>query len=227
MYKQLLALLALTSGIFCAVMPRTDTAKAQIFGQNQSSIVNGTLHFLTGLPSNKNDSNQPVVNMSGENNYHATQQIFYVTWSPNGSKRNCTTFVPRDDYVLNEGIGAYKLHARRIRWNDAREACMDEGGHLAIVNSLAEESVLLKFMVSANVDHAWVGVHDLFSEGAWVTLTGESLEKAGFDKWTTMWPNEPDNFGGHQNCGVLMQSGGLDDVDCVLHHGFICEIDIC
>lgn len=47
----------------------------------------------------------------------------------------------RDDYRYTVGIGAHKLHTRAATWNDARKFCNEEGGHLAIVNSIAEEHV--------------------------------------------------------------------------------------
>lgn len=47
----------------------------------------------------------------------------------------------RDDYHYTVGIGAHKIHTRAATWNDARKLCNEEGGHLAIVNSIAEEHV--------------------------------------------------------------------------------------
>lgn len=47
----------------------------------------------------------------------------------------------RDDYRYTMGIGAHKLHTRATTWNDARKICNEEGGHLAIINSIAEAHV--------------------------------------------------------------------------------------
>lgn len=47
----------------------------------------------------------------------------------------------RDDYRYAVGIGAHKLHTRAATWNDARKVCNEEGGYLAIINSIAEEHV--------------------------------------------------------------------------------------
>lgn len=47
----------------------------------------------------------------------------------------------RDDYTFTPGIGLHKFHTKAKSWNEARKICNDEGGHLAIINSLAEESV--------------------------------------------------------------------------------------
>lgn len=47
----------------------------------------------------------------------------------------------REDYVYTPGIGSHKLHTNAKTWNEARKVCNEEGGHLAIINSHAEESV--------------------------------------------------------------------------------------
>lgn len=47
----------------------------------------------------------------------------------------------RDDYHYTPGLGAHKLHTRASTFNDARKVCNEEGGHLAVIDSLAEEQV--------------------------------------------------------------------------------------
>lgn len=47
----------------------------------------------------------------------------------------------RDDYRYTVGIGAHKIQTRAATWNEARKLCNEEGGHLAIINSIAEEHV--------------------------------------------------------------------------------------
>ncbi|KAK2587944.1 hypothetical protein KPH14_004031 [Odynerus spinipes] len=49
--------------------------------------------------------------------------------------------ITRDDYRCTPGIGSHKLHTRAKVWNEARKICIEEGGHLAIVNSVAEAHV--------------------------------------------------------------------------------------
>lgn len=75
-----------------------------------------------------------------------------------------------------------------------------------------------------NTDEAFVGLHDLYEEGEWVTLDGESLHLTGFSTWTTKYGFNPDNSGGHQNCGAVVVDGGLDDVFCDANYAFFCEI---
>lgn len=52
----------------------------------------------------------------------------------------------RDDYRYSPGIGAHKLHTRAATWNEARKMCNEEGGHLAIVNSLTEAHVRIFYL---------------------------------------------------------------------------------
>ncbi|XP_054001326.1 hemolymph lipopolysaccharide-binding protein-like [Hylaeus anthracinus] len=173
----------------------------------------------------------PTITLNGDRNYQANQQIFYgVGWAPwtNCVKPNCTNVLPRDDYVVTPGIGAHKLHTRKLKWNAARKSCENEGGYLVVPNSLAEEAVLIKSMQAANIDNAWLGIHDLFEEGDWMTVMGESLEKSGYDRWTPAIPNDPDNAGGRQNCAILLRKhGGMDDIQCDNTFPYFCEITMC
>ncbi|XP_015590193.2 uncharacterized protein LOC107265335 [Cephus cinctus] len=137
----------------------------------------------------------------------------------------------RDDYVYTPGIGSHKLHTRALVWNEARKMCNEEGGHLAIVNSLAEAHVLVEiFNASGPVkgasytNVAYLGVHDLYKEGEWVTILGESLARTGYTKWSDKWGGQPDNGQGKQHCGVFMNEGGLDDVACDVPFAFFCEL---
>lgn len=53
-----------------------------------------------------------------------------------------TAGVPkRDDYRYTPGLGGHKFHTRAATFNEARKVCNEEGGHLAIIDSLAEEQV--------------------------------------------------------------------------------------
>lgn len=100
-------------------------------------------------------------------------------------------------------------------------------GHLAVINSDFEEDLLLKMLNEKDINWAWIGAHDLFEEGDWVTVTGESLESAGYSKWTTVFPTkEPNNYNSNQNCATLVKWGGMDDYFCSELRFFFCEIPV-
>lgn len=115
-------------------------------------------------------------------------------------------------------------------WNEARITCEEEGGYLAIINSIAEANAINEVFTnsediagSPHPDFASIGFHDLYSEGQYVTIHGQTLAKAGFTLWAS---GQPDNAGGKENCGSFHKSGRLNDIDCGTKFGFICEMPV-
>jgi len=79
-------------------------------------------------------------------------------------------------------VGYYKIHSVLKKWPEARQICAKEGGHLAIINSEEESKVLQSLFAPVaaklNVVWAYIGFHDLFNEGQYLTIFGkESLSK--------------------------------------------------
>ncbi|XP_046734948.1 hemolymph lipopolysaccharide-binding protein-like [Diprion similis] len=147
----------------------------------------------------------------------------YLPWNQPSAKR--------DDYTYMPGIGGYKVHTRAVSWNDARMTCEEEGGYLAILNSIAEANAVTELLKKSppitgalHTNFASIGFHDLYREGQHVTIHGQTLAKAGFTGWGD---GQPDNLSGNENCGALFQSGKLNDVACDTLLGFICEASIC
>lgn len=49
--------------------------------------------------------------------------------------------VIKEDYHYSPGVGCHKLHTDKKLWDEARIICNEEGGHLAIIDSVAEGAV--------------------------------------------------------------------------------------
>jgi hypothetical protein len=86
-------------------------------------------------------------------------------------------------YELHRGVGYYKIHSEPKTWHEARQICVQEGGHLAIINSEEESKVLQSIFapVATELKGVWVfiGFHDLYIEGQYLTVFGkESLSKS-------------------------------------------------
>ena len=85
-------------------------------------------------------------------------------------------------YELRRGVGYYKIHSVPKTWNEALQICAQEGGHLAIINSEEESKVLQSMFapVAAKLNVVWIfiGFHDLYNEGQYLTVFGKvSLSK--------------------------------------------------
>ncbi|KAJ8681262.1 hypothetical protein QAD02_017049 [Eretmocerus hayati] len=143
-----------------------------------------------------------------------------------------------DDYCYIKDIGVYKLHTDLANWNEAREICKKEGAHLAILNSRREAELLGDMFKNSDLKNkgpqqgngVFIGFHDLYQEGKFVTIFDDLLEETGYNTWSRQWGGQPDN--GQkvglvieaQNCGALAFDSELDDVNCSWKLGFICEI---
>ncbi|XP_063245051.1 hemolymph lipopolysaccharide-binding protein-like [Bacillus rossius redtenbacheri] len=139
-------------------------------------------------------------------------------------------------YELFPGLGHYKLHTAPLDWKQARAKCAEEGAHLAVVNSEAESAVLRQLLAqhphvagSDSQNYAYIGFHDRYVEGQYVTVLGTPLEAAGFARWAG--PTQPDNAGGGagkvgEDCGSLHRNGGLNDITCSHKLPFFCEQEL-
>ncbi|PSN42391.1 hypothetical protein C0J52_21653, partial [Blattella germanica] len=116
----------------------------------------------------------------------------------------------------------YKYHQSPKTWNEAWTICRNEGGHLAILNS-EEEAKFVGAIPKTKYNWAFVGFHDLYQEGKYVTLLDENLEQAGYNKW----PHTDPNGGRGENCGVVFPNGLLGDWRCEAPTTFFCEINLC
>lgn len=100
-------------------------------------------------------------------------------------------------------------------------------GHLAVINSAEEEQVLLGLLRENRMEQGWIGLHDIFQEGDWVSVTDVPLAHIGYVNWTTAWADvvQPDG-GREQNCANLVRYGGIDDRQCDFLASFFCEMPV-
>ena len=103
-------------------------------------------------------------------------------------------------------------------WADAEKKCVEEGGHLASVESNAENWSIQGLLKDIQ-DPVWLGGSDAAAEGTWVFTDGTALTH------TTAWSDgQPDNRGGGQACMATNFKGpDWDDAACGESYNFVCE----
>ncbi|XP_049856691.1 hemolymph lipopolysaccharide-binding protein-like [Schistocerca gregaria] len=131
------------------------------------------------------------------------------------------------DYKFFPNVGYYKLHTLQTNWENARRTCAKEGAHLAVVNSEAEENAIREVMRahSKNRFDAFIGFHDMFKEGQYLTVLGHPLRSSGHVNWKKGEPNNvelPDSPEG-EDCGTIYNDGTINDVSCNAERLFVCE----
>ncbi|KAG6455243.1 secretory phospholipase A2 receptor [Manduca sexta] len=131
----------------------------------------------------------------------------------------------RMDYMWAQAFKTYyRLHDLATNWNQARQICEAEGTALLVPDSL-DEMENLKLLMSnmkAHYTAIFIGLHDKFSNGDYVTLKGESIAETMLE---LLWSQgTPDNINGTEHCVVMTREGLFDDRPCDDIYPFICKI---
>ena len=114
------------------------------------------------------------------------------------------------------GESCYYIITSPLNWANAKIACADLQGRLAVPRSEMEQSFIWNMYVDIShgtpPEHLWFGCNDREEEGNWqqCPLAGES---AGYQNWGDRQPND---YGG-QDCAAMMKKRGgkWGDVDCL------------
>ncbi|XP_073957679.1 secretory phospholipase A2 receptor-like [Choristoneura fumiferana] len=141
--------------------------------------------------------------------------IFYST--------NAQTF--RNDYLWAESFKTfYRLNDIATDWGQARKICEAEGSTLLIPSSLTEVENL-KLLISnmkAHFTAIFIGVHDQFAHGEYVTVKGYPIKDTILE---LLWAEgSPDNLNNNESCVVMTREGLLDDRPCDDIYPFVCKV---
>nr|QWY13126.1 IML29 [Mythimna separata] len=155
----------------------------------------------------------------------------YICYRPEASHvevSECGTVDP--EYHLDKRTNkCYKFHTMPRNFSRAYLACSAEGGHLAIINSDVEATVLrelfakypdAKFFGNFRKDLAFIGFQDWGEKWDLRTVHGQTLLEAGYNKFA---PGEPNDWTPGEACGGIFRSGLLIDVWCNKPAPFFCE----
>lgn len=84
----------------------------------------------------------------------------------------CSTQAPLG-YECFPGYNCYKLYIDKKRWGEADEFCKVEGARLGVINSNQEAFIYSGIFSRSSDEDMFVGIHDLFVEGVWMTMDGK------------------------------------------------------
>ena len=121
----------------------------------------------------------------------------------------------------------YAITTTAMNWENAKIEAASLGGHLATINTKAENDWLTaKFISYGNI---WIGSHDKNTEGVWVwdncttsddgcgsdNISAGAKWPDGTLKWDTNEPNDYNNGNPGEDCGTIRNSSGVwNDVQC-------------
>ena len=117
---------------------------------------------------------------------------------------------------------SYAYCVDALPWGDARVACQELGGDLAVIDDEMENAVLTQQGLDlSDQDGQWYfGINDLNDENNFVWLDGGPVG-------ATFWGDGEPSDTGDEDCGVLLVgSGTWNDGACDVPIAFICEAAI-
>ena len=125
-----------------------------------------------------------------------------------------------DFYTLPES----EWESGPITWEQAERRCEWKGGHLAVIESQAENDYLYNMMRQKGYENACFGYSDKETKGVWKWVNGAQ------SSYTNWHAGEPNNQNGDENYAMFYQKfddGTWNDGDGIIDVGcaYICEWD--
>ena len=147
-----------------------------------------------------------------------------VTW-PEPDVHSCCSncnggggAIPGFIYMGSSGGSHYYCSLTGANWTSAQQNCINNGGHLAVINSAAENTYLAN---SIPLSSAWIGCSDLEQEGTFRWVNGDPLT------YTNWYAGQPNNYNGAQHSVELLKDGTWNDQYPTLKLEYIMEISDC
>lgn len=100
--------------------------------------------------------------------------------------------IPTDATLYNGNY--YKIFYEAIDWEDAKQKCLEYGGHLATITDSNEQGFIES--LNSNGRKLWIGGYK--DSGQWKWVTGENFEQ--YTHWDDGEPNNSSNVISNENC---------------------------
>jgi hypothetical protein len=97
----------------------------------------------------------------------------------------------------------YLVMKAPLTWHEARLACENQGGHLAIIHNEAQSRFLIAQLKSAGVDLAFIGATDERRERQWQWVDGTFLTYENWDREHAQ-PNNRTNSGQPEHYAAML-----------------------
>ncbi|KAK3595855.1 hypothetical protein CHS0354_014678 [Potamilus streckersoni] len=223
-----------------------------INGNNDTTFLTGVLPYLTvssklhwiGLKYMQNTwqlvNGQPINNnyiswVAEPDNVGGIESCAMIRMNGNFSDQNCNSnhnFICKKPQnvayeITNMGCGLWNRAGKKCykffdappnTWSDARDFCQAVDGDLLKVENKDEKAWITTQMM-AKTRQYWVGLNDRAVEGTYVWADGMSSQSI-----LIPWNQEPNDYSGQEDCGVIYHNGGYNDANCASQAAFICEL---
>lgn len=143
----------------------------------------------------------------------------FPSWTqPFEIEAKAQTYTPKNKIEYDGHL--YVLYDEALSWEEARNACVQLGGHLAVITASQEQAAVQTLVSSGTRVRYWLGATDVVTEGSYKWTTGEEFL---YMNWNT---GQPDNFNSTEHYLTINTNGKWNDVPInAIETGFICEFE--
>jgi cysteine-rich repeat protein len=176
----------------------------------------GTFVWLNGLVLG-GDDDWGGTEPNGDTTENCVTHTASGDWADTGCGSSQAGYVCEDEgwLISPTDAHAYRFLYQTTSWTSARDVCTGLGGHLATIESAAEND-----LIAARVKKdTFLGGNDLATQGDYVWLTGETMT---YENWST---GEPDDTLGAEDCMTMGATGQWSDSDCAGPLVYVCEVE--
>ena len=115
----------------------------------------------------------------------------------------------------------YYFSKVKATWSKARSSCRNLNGDLVVPTNSNANKAIGKVAKGKQMHHPWIGIVR-HQDRNFYTILGS---KPSYTNWK---PGEPNNAGGSENCGhIVNEHGQWNDVPCGRSYHFICQKQKC
>ncbi|XP_076014204.1 macrophage mannose receptor 1 [Genypterus blacodes] len=126
-------------------------------------------------------------------------------------------FCPRN--WIPYGANCYYLQRIKKMWRDALAACHIEGGDLASIHNIEEQSFIISQTGYMSTDVLWIGFNDQMNQ---MLFEWSDRSRVTFTQWQTGEPSHATNL--QEDCVLITgKDGRWADHMCEREYGFICK----
>uniref|UniRef100_A0A8C9W2K6 Mannose receptor C-type 1 n=1 Tax=Scleropages formosus TaxID=113540 RepID=A0A8C9W2K6_SCLFO len=173
------------------------------------------LNWAPGQPSSEPGLYCAVLNSAKASKWetHAcSKKLGYIC-----RKENSTSFCP-SHWVQYAGNCYYLERTKKI-WQDALSACHKEGGDLASIHNIEEQSFIISQLDYQPRDELWIGLND---QRRLMLFEWSDRSPVTFTKWQVDEPSQDSNT--QEDCVLIQgEEGKWADHRCEKEFGYICK----
>ncbi|XP_046333023.2 macrophage mannose receptor 1-like [Haliotis rufescens] len=207
-----------------------DQAQEGDFVWADGSAPDNTLVQWDSEPDNAHNQDCTVIMSDGSfSDQSCASRAGYVCKYTKDPGEQCAT-----GWATYQQAGCYYIssgnRSRGVMWDEVKQRCLDlahiydnelQAFYLYIQSQAEMTWLVSQLQLQPDLGMMWwTGLNDITIEGAWTWATDFANP---VDMTLIPWDTEPNNYGGNEDCAVMLPGGRYNDMPCTAKSYYICK----